>query len=337
MTPLIFGLEDFKLSKNEKAFLREADPAGIILFTRNIDTPDQVLHLAESVRDCLGRDLAILIDQEGGRVQRLVPPHWRQAPAMEFFGSAFGKDQEAAERALYLNCQLIGLECAALGINVDCLPVLDVPIKGADNIIGDRAFSSDPRLIGHLGAVAANGLRSAGVLSVMKHIPGHGRAKVDSHKALPVVETPRSELETSDFVPFEALKACPFAMTAHVIYSDIDPGNPATLSAKVIHDIIREKIGFEGLLISDDITMKALSGDMTTLTEKCLAAGIDLVLHCSGEMAEMEAVLKGAQEIAEDKKTALMGLLENLQPLPGLDYQETLSEYEGLEQKLRGF
>lgn len=336
MTPLIFGLENSKLSKNERAFLKEANPAGIILFSRNVDSPDQVYGLTDSVRDCLGRDLAVFIDQEGGRVQRLKPPHWRQAPAMEFFGGAFEKDQEAALRALYLNCLLIGLECAALGINVDCLPVLDVPVAAADIIIGDRAFSDDPVLIGHLGGVAANGLRSAGVLSVMKHIPGHGRATVDSHKALPIVETPLSELEESDFIPFEALKACPFAMTAHVIYSDIDPSSPATLSEKVIHEIIREKIGFEGLLISDDITMKALSGDMTTLTEKCLAAGIDLVLHCNGEMDEMEAVLKGAQAMPGDKKIALLGLLESTSPLPGLEVQETLSEYEELEQKLKG-
>lgn len=336
MTPVIFGLEGYKLSKNERSFLKEASPAGIILFTRNVDTPDQVHGVSDSVRQCLGRDLLVLVDQEGGRVQRLGPPIWRKAPAMEFFGKAFEKETELAERALYLNCQLIGLELAALGINVDCLPVLDVPVKGADNIIGDRAFSNDPEVIGHLGAIAANGVRSAGVLPVMKHIPGHGRAGVDSHKALPIVETPLAELEGSDFSPFTALKACPFAMTAHVIYSDIDPEHPATLSKKVIGEVIREKIGFEGFLISDDITMKALSGDMTTLAEKCLAAGIDLVLHCSGDMVEMEAVLRGVSGMAEDKKTGLLGLLENLHPLPGLEFQETLMEYEELEQKLKG-
>ncbi|MEE8295475.1 MAG: beta-N-acetylhexosaminidase [Sphingomonadales bacterium] len=335
MTPLIFGLDSFKLSKNERSFLKEADPAGIILFTRNVDNPDQVQGLTDSVRDALGRDLLVLIDQEGGRVQRLNPPHWRQAPAMAFFGKVFEKNPEVVERALYLNCQLIGLELAVLGINVDCLPVLDVPVTDADEVIGDRALSNDPGIIGHLGAIAANGIRSAGVLGVMKHIPGHGRANVDSHKALPIVDTPLSELEATDFLPFEALKACPFAMTAHVIYAAVDPEHPATLSKTVIQSVIRGKIGFEGLLISDDLTMKALKGDMTTLTEKCLAAGIDLVLHCSANMNEMEAVLKGAPSMPEDKKTGLMELLEHCQPLPGLEYQEGLMEYEELEQKLK--
>lgn len=336
MSPLIFGLKGFKLSVDERAFLREADPAGIILFSRNVDTPDQVYGLTNSVRDALGHDLAVLIDQEGGRVQRLKPPHWRSAPAMEFFGKAHEKDPENAERALYLNTCLIGHELRALGINVDCLPLLDVPVAGADSVIGDRAFSKNPEVVAQLGQVVCSALQDTQVLPVIKHIPGHGRAVVDSHKNLPVVEASLNELEGTDFVPFRALKDAPFAMTAHVTYSAIDPAQPATLSEKVIREVIRGKIGFEGLLISDDITMKALSGNMRQITEKCLAAGIDLVLHCSADMAEMEAVMKGAGKMAD---TADSRLKMNLLSIEGIFVDEAFEmtrEYNDLEQKLKG-
>lgn len=336
MTPLIFGLKGFKLSVDERAFLREADPAGIILFSRNVDTPDQIYGLTNSVRDCLGRDLAVLIDQEGGRVQRLKPPHWRRAPAMEFFGKAYEHDPENAERALYLNTCLIGHELRALGINVDCLPLLDVPVAGADSVIGDRAFSSNPEVVAQLGQVVCSALQAAQILPVIKHIPGHGRAGLDSHKNLPVVEASLNELERTDFVPFRALKDAPFAMTAHVTYSAIDPDQPATLSEKVIREVIREKIGFEGLLISDDITMKALSGNMEQLTEKCLAAGIDLVLHCNADLAEMEAVMKGAGKMSDKADSCLKMNLLSIEGIFVDEAFEMTREYDDLEQKLKG-
>jgi beta-N-acetylhexosaminidase len=250
----------------------------------------------------------VLIDQEGGRVQRLKPPVWRAAPAMAPFGDLYGRDPRAAETALRLNMRLIGQELAALGIDVDCAPVMDVPVSGAHDVIGDRAFSRAPAVVAALAPVVCEGLMAAGIVPVIKHIPGHGRARADSHKELPVVDADLAALRASDFVPFArfAQTGLPaFAMTAHVVYSAIDPAHPATTSRKVIHDVIRGELGFHGLLMSDDLCMKALTGSFQARAEASLAAGCDVVLHCDGNLADMAAVAAGCGPLGANGLRAL--------------------------------
>jgi len=334
MYPVIFGLEGQKLSANERGFIKEANPAGIILFSRNVKNPDQVFGLISDVRDALGRDLLVLIDQEGGRVQRLGPPQWRAYPPMGFFGKAYEKDPEAAARALSLNLALVAHDLKALGINMNALPLLDVPVDGADSIIGDRAFSWEVEIVTALGKTAAEALSQNGILPITKHIPGHGRALLDSHKKLPRVDTSLEVLETTDFAPFRALNKEPFAMTAHVVFSAVDPDAPATLSKEVISKIIRGTIGFEGLLISDDINMKALSGSPKELAEKCLAAGIDLVLHCNGNLKEMQGVMQGVKKLAPETRAAVLEPISALpKDAPG-DAGVIFLEFQDLKEKL---
>jgi beta-N-acetylhexosaminidase len=232
----------------------------------------------------------VLIDQEGGRVARLKPPHWHARPAAARFGALHDINPEAAREATYLNARLIAHDLANLEINVDCLPVLDVPVVGAHDVIGDRAFGHDPLTVIDLGRAQIEGLMEGGVLPVMKHIPGHGRAGADSHLSLPRVDADVEELSASDFVTFRSLDLCPMAMTAHVVYDSIDPQRPATTSPKVIRDVIRGEIGFDGLLMSDDLSMKALDGPLEVRTRAALFAGCDVVLHCNGDMEEMELV-----------------------------------------------
>jgi beta-N-acetylhexosaminidase len=275
------------LSPEETAYFRAADPFGFILFKRNCETPAQIALLTSALRDAVGRDAPILIDQEGGRVQRLVAPHWPAYPAARVFGDIHATDSVCARRAAYLGMRLIAADLRAVGIDVDCVPCLDVPIEGAHDVIGRRAYSLEPAVVADLGRAATDGLMAGGVLPVMKHVPGHGRAGVDSHLALPVVDTPYADLEAIDFRPFAALNDLPFAMTAHVVYTAIDPDNPATLSATVIRDIIRGRIGFQGCLMTDDLSMKALSGSVTEKASRALAAGNDLILHCNGDIDEM--------------------------------------------------
>ncbi|MDH3242268.1 MAG: beta-N-acetylhexosaminidase [Alphaproteobacteria bacterium] len=288
----ILGIGGLQLSHRERAFFAEADPLGFILFARNCDSPDQIRALVEELRAISGRtDAPILIDQEGGRVARLTPPHWRAAPPAAVFGELFSVDPEAGILAVRLNAQLIGAELHALGINVDCAPVLDLPRPGADPIIGDRAFGKDPGTVATLGRAFRDGLSDAGVLAVIKHIPGHGRADADSHLALPRVATPLDELAATDFAPFKALSDTPapepWAMTAHVVYERVDADRPGTLSAEVIGAVIRREIGFDGILISDDLSMQALAGPMRERAQAAIAAGCDLNLHCNGRMEEM--------------------------------------------------
>ncbi len=301
----IFGCAGPVLSEDERRFFARVNPLGFILFARNIQSPDQVRALVMALRDSIGCAHApVLIDQEGGRVQRLKPPHWRKAPAGEPFAQLAARDMEAAIAALRLNYRLIGRELADLGIDVDCAPVLDVPVAGAHDVIGDRAFGRDPVTVARLGRAVMDGLLDEGVLPIVKHIPGHGRAMVDSHLSLPVVEASRVELEARDFPPFRALADAPWAMTAHVVYQAIDATAPATTSAKVIGEIIRGIIGFDGVLVSDDLSMKALGGSFEDRTSGALDAGCDVVLHCNGEMAEMEAVaaaLRPLTEIAQER------------------------------------
>jgi beta-N-acetylhexosaminidase len=287
----IYGCSGTSLSAPERDFFRQTRPWGFILFARNISEPAQVKALIEQLRDTVGDGQApVLIDQEGGRVARLKPPHWRERSPAARFGALHAANPEAAREATYLNARLIAHDLTGLGINVDCLPVLDVPVPGAHDIIGDRAFAADPATIITLGRAQIEGLIDGGVLPVMKHIPGHGRAESDSHLALPRVSAAVEELSASDFVTFRSLDQCPIAMTAHVVYESIDPQRPATTSPKVIRDVIRGEIGFDGLLMSDDLSMKALDGPLSVRARQAQFAGCDLVLHCNGDMDEMRDV-----------------------------------------------
>jgi beta-N-acetylhexosaminidase len=291
MLPAIFGLKGPELGADERKFFREADPLGFILFQRNCETPEQVRKLTAALRDAVGRaDAPILIDQEGGRVQRLKPPHWRAAPPAARFGEIAGKDAARGLEAVRLNSLLVGRELAALGIDVDCAPVLDLAWPGAHEVIGDRAFSANPDEVAALGRAVCDGLLMAGVLPVIKHVPGHGRALVDSHHGLPTVEASRAELERTDFKPFRLLHDMPWGMTAHIVYKAIDADRPATLSAAVIGDVVRGHIGFDGLLVGDDISMKALDGKLADLARGMLAAGCDIVMHCNGKASEMAEI-----------------------------------------------
>ncbi|HZC15797.1 MAG TPA: beta-N-acetylhexosaminidase [Caulobacteraceae bacterium] len=291
-TACILGCAGPRLSEAEQAFFRETRPWGFILFRRNVESPDQVRALTEALRASVDRpDAPVLIDQEGGRVQRLGPPHWPIYPP----GRAYGQlDPSLRRETARLGARLIAHDLTAVGINVDCLPVLDVPAAGAHDVIGDRAYAATPDEVADLGRAAAEGLMSGRVLPVIKHIPGHGRAGADSHHALPVVGASLAELEATDFAPFQALADMPMAMTAHVVYTAVDADRPATTSRLVIDEIIRGRIGFRGLLMSDDLSMKALSGDLSELARASLAAGCDVALHCNGDMGEMRAVVEGS-------------------------------------------
>lgn len=288
---IIYGCAGTRLSETERAFFNEVNPLGFILFARNCDNPDQVSALVNDLRASVGRaDAPVLIDQEGGRVQRLGPPHWPEYPAQRQFAELAETHEGRAKSACEANSRLIAHDLMAVGINVDCLPLLDVPVPGAHDVIGDRAFGTDPEVVAMLGKAVIRGLMKGGVTPIIKHIPGHGRAGVDSHKELPVVSATIDELRATDFAPFAALNDAPWAMTAHVIYSAIDLYAPATLSKTVINDVIRGEMGFDGLLISDDLSMHALSGEMGERANKSLSAGCDVVLHCNGDMDEMLAL-----------------------------------------------
>jgi len=287
----ITGLAGLELTTVEAALLKAARPAGIILFQRNVADPAQVRRLIAAARAAVAaEDFLVLIDQEGGRVQRLRPPYWRQMPAAASYGAAYAFDPAGTQRAARLAAGLMAMELIALGINTSCAPVLDVPVRGSHDIIGDRAYGTTPEQVIALGRAVAEGLLAGGVLPVMKHMPGHGRANQDSHLALPRVDAPRADLEAADFVPFRALAQLPAAMTAHVVFAAIDPVQPASVSPRVTAEVIRGSIGFEGLLMSDDLGMSALSGSMPERALAVIAAGSDLALLCRGDAAELEAV-----------------------------------------------
>lgn len=296
-TAAIYGLAGLELTPDEKAFFRDADPWGFIVFARNIEGPRQLSRLTNALRDCVGRDAPILVDQEGGRVARLRPPSWRKAPPAEVFAEMFLREPEAAIEATRLNHRLLAHELRQVGLDVDCAPVLDLRIPGADAIIGDRAFGDHPEPIGHLGRAAMEGLMAGGVAPIIKHIPGHGRANADSHLELPRVEEEHGLLSETDFAPFKALNDAPMAMTAHIVYADIDPENPATTSPDIVGDVIRGEIGFDGLLMTDDLSMKALSGTFRDRGEASIKAGCDLLLHCNGDPSEMRPVAEAAPEL----------------------------------------
>jgi beta-N-acetylhexosaminidase len=290
---VIFGCSGLRLTEEEKSFFSQIQPFGFILFARNIESKSQVKALTSEMRDLLGWNAPILIDQEGGRVQRLREPLWRNRPSMSVFVQLARHDLALARQSLRLNNHIIANDLVDLGIDVNCAPVLDIPSKGSDPIIGDRALGNSPDLVIDLGRAAMDGLLDGGIMPVIKHIPGHGRARVDSHLALPHIQTTIGILKKTDFFPFRALRDAPWAMTAHVVYEAIDNKKPATLSPLIIQKIIRDFIGFDGLLISDDLSMKALQGDFVSRTEGALKAGCDIVLHCNGQMKEMMAVCKG--------------------------------------------
>ena len=330
MKPVIFGLEGTRLTETEKAFFKTEQPFGYILFARNIENPEQLLELTNQLHALTPNKTIIFIDQEGGRVQRMSRPHWRQYPTMATFGKMAEGELESAKEALSLNLQLLCDDLTSVGINANCLPLLDVPIDGADPIIGDRAFGTNSDIVEKLGEVCIEGLLASGVLPVIKHIPGHGRADVDSHLALPIVTTDLDELEETDFQPFRTLKLAPFAMTAHVVYTAIDPDNPATLSEKVIGGIIREKIGFEGLLMTDDVSMKALTGSLEDISLNALSAGCDLVLHCNGNMAEMKRITSVIPNLPSEGVQRRDQLLKNLKTRMSLDTEAIENRYNQL-------
>jgi beta-N-acetylhexosaminidase len=298
ISAMIAGCAGLELSKDEAAFFRDAEPWGFILFKRNCDTPEQIRALVKAMRAAVGRDAPVLIDQEGGRVQRLGPPHWPTYPKAAAYGALYVRDAEKGLEAARLGARLIANDLAQLGIDIDCLPVLDVPGPDGHDVIGDRAYGRDAKIVSAVGRAAAEGLLDGGVLPVIKHMPGHGRAQVDSHKALPRVDAARAVLAETDFPAFKPLADMPLGMTAHVVYEAIDADNPATLSSKVISEVIRGEIGFGGALMTDDLSMHALSGDFGDRTKAALDAGCDLVLHCNGDMAEMIAVATACRPLA---------------------------------------
>jgi len=288
---VVFGCAGTELSAQERDLFRNADPLGFILFARNIDSPDQVRRLTADLRASVGRaDAIVMIDQEGGRVQRLRPPHWDDYPAMQKIGARAATDPDGATECVRLTYRLIADDLRALGIDVDCAPVLDLPAPDGHEIIGDRAFSDDPDIIARLGQACCDGLAAGGVMPVIKHIPGHGRATADSHLELPHVATEKSILEATDFAPFRALRHAPAGMTAHIVYDDLDARNPGSSSSIIVSEIIRDHIGFDGLLFSDDICMKALQGPYAARVTSVLDAGCDVALHCDGNFDDMVAI-----------------------------------------------
>ncbi|MGV1869481.1 beta-N-acetylhexosaminidase [Agrobacterium rosae] len=290
---MILGCSGLTLTEDEIALYKAERPWGFILFGRNIGDAEQITDLVASMRDSVGRpDAPVLIDQEGGRVQRIRPPLLQSYPNAQALGEIYLRDKAQGLRAAWLMSRLHAFDLMKLGINVDCLPVLDVPVEGASNVIGNRAYGFDPALVSAMGQAAADGLKAGGMLPVMKHIPGHGRGLVDSHHELPVVDVPLAELEAHDFVPFCALNKELMAMSAHLVFTAIDAERPATTSSKVIDEIIRGVIGFDGLLISDDSSMNALEGTLGERAANIVAGGCDIVLHCNGVMSEMLQVVK---------------------------------------------
>jgi beta-N-acetylhexosaminidase len=327
MRAFITGLAGTELSEQERAFLRDAQPWGFILFKRNVAGPDPVRRLIDDVRATLGRAAPALIDQEGGRVQRLGPPHWPAYPPGAAYGVLYDQDRDSGLAAARLGARLIAADLAALGIDVDCLPIADVPIAGADPVVGDRAYGTLPAKVAAIAGAVAAGLADGGVVPVLKHIPGHGRATADSHARLPVVSADRAVLDATDFAAFRPLAALPLAMTAHVVFTAIDPIAPATVSPIIVQDVIRDSIGFKGLLMSDDISMGALSGSIAERTRAAIVAGCDVVLHCNGEMEEMRAVAAAAPALAGEARRRADAALAAKKPAAPIDLAASRAEF----------
>jgi len=295
----ITGVSGPELSAAEREFIRLERPWGFILFKRNIQTPEQVVRLVGELRQAIGDPEApVLIDQEGGRVQRFGPPHWPVYPPGAVFGVLYDIDRALGLSAARLSARLIAADLIELGVTVDCLPLADVPVAGADAVIGNRAYGTEPSKVAAIARAVTEGLEQGGVLPVLKHIPGHGRATADTHFRLPEVDTSKAELERTDFAAFQPLADLPMAMTAHVVFSALDPAQPATTSATIIQQVIRGVIGFQGLLMSDDVSMNALAGSIAERTRAIIAAGCDMVLHCNGDLGEMRAVAAETPELS---------------------------------------
>jgi beta-N-acetylhexosaminidase len=327
----IAGVAGTVLTADERAFLRDAEPWGLILFKRNIETPDQVRRLTGSFRTAVGRaDAPVLVDQEGGRVQRLGPPHWPRYPAGAAYGRLYDRDPPGGLAAARLGGRLVAADLAAVGIDVDCWPLADVPVAGADEVIGDRAYGSDPDKVAAIAGAIAEGLREGGVLPVVKHIPGHGRALADSHHALPVVTADRPTLEATDFRAFRPLAGLPLAMTAHVVFTAIDPVTPATTSVTMVREVIRGLIGFDGVLMTDDISMQALTGALGGRSRAAIEAGCDIVLHCNGSLDEMRAVAAAVPVLAGEAKRRAAAALAWRRPGPDIDLAAAHSRFAAM-------
>ena len=327
----ITGVSGLELSATERAFIRGERPWGFILFKRNVETPVQVSDLVGELRNCLGEvDAPVLIDQEGGRVARLAQPHWPVYPPGATFGALYDLDKALGLKAAHLSARLIAADLIDLGVTVDCLPLADVPVAGADAVIGNRAYGTEPAKVAAIARAVTEGLEQGGVLPVLKHIPGHGRATADSHFRLPTVDTGRDELDRTDFAAFQPLADLPMAMTAHVVFSALGPVHPATTSATIIRQVIRGVIGFQGLLMSDDVSMNALAGSIAERTRAILAAGCDMVLHCNGKLDEMRDVAREAPELSgKALERAARALASRKPPLP-FDRQATRVELDAL-------
>jgi beta-N-acetylhexosaminidase len=326
----ITGLAGTALSPTERAFVREHEPWGFIIFKRNVETPSQLRRLIGAVREAAGRNVPVLVDQEGGRVQRLGPPHWPSYPPGAAYGYLYDRNTADGIRAAYLGARLIAADLTAVGIDVDCLPVADVPASDADPIIGDRAYGQSADKVSALARAVADGLLEGGVLPVLKHIPGHGRATADSHHALPVVETDQDTLRKSDFAALRPFSNLPLGMTAHVVYTAIDPIAPATTSVTLVRNVIRGWLGFAGLLMSDDISMGALSGSIETRARMAIAAGCDVILHCSGELAEMQAVASAVPVLAGEAAARADAALGRRGKVPKDDLAALRAEWAAL-------
>ncbi|MFH1344509.1 MAG: beta-N-acetylhexosaminidase [Pseudomonadota bacterium] len=327
----ITGVSGLELGAAEREFIRLERPWGFILFKRNIETPAQVAQLVGELRSALGQaDAPVLIDQEGGRVQRLGPPHWPVYPAGAVFGALYDIDRSAGLSAARLSARLIAADLLELGINVDCLPLADLPVPGADAVIGNRAYGTEPDKVAAIARAVTEGLEQGSVLPVLKHIPGHGRATADTHFRLPEVDTAQAELERTDFAAFQPLADLPMAMTAHVVFSALDPAHPATTSATIIEQVIRGVIGFQGLLMSDDVSMNALAGTIAERTRAIVTAGCDVVLHCNGDIEEMRAVARETPELSGKALERVKRALASRKAPQPFDRQAARAELDAL-------
>jgi beta-N-acetylhexosaminidase len=326
----ITGVSGLTLSAAERSFLREAEPWGFIVFARNIETPEQVARLVADCRDAVSAHAPVLVDQEGGRVQRFGPPHWPRYPVGAAYGAVYDRDHAAGLKAAWLGGRLIASDLLPLGVDVDCLPIADVPVASGDPVIGNRAYGDTPEKVAAIGGAIAAGLMAGGVLPVLKHLPGHGRATADSHLKLPVVDATRAELEATDFAAFRPLAILPMGMTAHVVFTAFDPIAPATTSATMVAQVIRDSIGFQGLLMSDDLSMGALSGTLGERMRAALAAGCDIALHCNGDMTEMQAVAAEAPRLAGDAARRAEAALAARKLPDAIDLVEARKDFETL-------
>jgi beta-N-acetylhexosaminidase len=331
----ISGCAGKTLSDDERRLFAATRPCGLILFARNCDTPSQLRVLVEQFKHAVGSgDVLVLIDQEGGRVQRLKPPHWRHMPPARCYGRLYETNPEFAKRAAFAGARLTAQELYALGINVNTMPVLDVPQQGAHEIIGDRAYSTDPDVVIALGRAVIEGCLAGGLLPVIKHVPGHGRAKADSHLALPRIDVAAAELDSVDFRPFHALRDAPLAMTAHVLLPAFDDRRPASTSPVIMAQVIRDRIGLTGLVMSDDLGMKALGGPFAARARDVIAAGCDVALHCSGtfgEMAEVADAVPRLKGLAAERFARARAMLREPEPFDMAEAMALVTEAAGTQ------